>query len=48
MTLNRFISSGVLLLALGSVPGFSAQQSPDFSGMWMLDTSRTENRRRSM
>ena len=42
MALNRFIGSGVLLLVFGSVTDFSAQQVPDFSGIWMLDTSRSE------
>ena len=48
MTLNRFIWGGVLLLVLGSVEDFSAQQLPDLSGIWMRDTSRSENPDASM
>ena len=44
MSLHQsIIRSGVLLLVLGAVRDPSAQSLPDFSGIWVSDTSRSEN-----
>jgi hypothetical protein len=41
--LRSLICGGALLLVLGAVTDSSAQQLPDFSGIWVSDTSRSEN-----
>jgi hypothetical protein len=49
MSLRRsFIWDWVALLALGAVTGSSAQPLPDFSGIWVTDTSRSEDADASM